>query len=160
METRAPGISPTGSGRAPWPQQSLLATTDVVPAISSHVPLATDQARTRDQPSRGRGRDLYSHFLPLPPWSVVVPVVAEADPEPLIASGAILSVTGGPRLGDPVKGVRMGPDRLAASSLTDQRELLPLLRPTTSGALPCDLILLRSHPPRLVPPARRRPHPP
>jgi hypothetical protein len=47
METRAPGTSPTGSERVPWPQ-SLLATTDAVPAISSHVPLATDQVMTRE----------------------------------------------------------------------------------------------------------------
>lgn len=48
MEMRAPGISPTGRERVPWPQ-SLLATIDVVPAIStSHVPLVTDQAMTRE----------------------------------------------------------------------------------------------------------------
>lgn len=48
MEMRAPGISPTGREKAPWPQ-SLLATTDVVPAIStSHVPLATGQVMIRE----------------------------------------------------------------------------------------------------------------
>lgn len=48
MEMRAPGISPTGRERVPWPQ-SLLVTTDVAPAIStSHVPLATDQVMIRE----------------------------------------------------------------------------------------------------------------
>lgn len=48
METRAPGISLTGRERAHWPQ-SLLATTDVVPAIlTSHVLLAMDQVMTRE----------------------------------------------------------------------------------------------------------------
>lgn len=47
MEMRAPGISQTGSGKALWPQ-SLVATTDVVPASSSHVPLATDRVMSRE----------------------------------------------------------------------------------------------------------------
>lgn len=48
METRAPETSLTGRERAPWPQ-SLLATTDAVPAIStSHVLLVTDQVMNRE----------------------------------------------------------------------------------------------------------------
>lgn len=59
MGTKAPGISLTGRERVPWPQ-SLLATTDVVPAIStSHVRPATDRVMTREPKTYpGRGRDL------------------------------------------------------------------------------------------------------